>query len=130
MPAAYPQASDPQLSSDEDASMWDSEEEENPAGISMVPVVHGSSLQRPWDSVPRYFSSYTHNNKVGQYMSTPHATELQDDAKRKLFEHFIRVTGPTMSLYERHHYDVEEKDLADAEPVAGRNIWTCKSTIR
>ncbi|KAF4126757.1 Fungal Zn(2)-Cys(6) binuclear cluster domain [Geosmithia morbida] len=122
-PATYQEH---QPSSDEDGSIAESDDQGFNPGV-VAPIASGAELQRSWDSNPRSFASYTERYTLGQYMATPHATELKDDVKRKLFEHFIRVTGPTMSLYERHHFGTEEKDLADAEPVAGRNIWGCKS---
>lgn len=77
------------------------------------------------------FSRSANDAALGQYMSTPHADELKHEAKRKLFEHFMRVTGPTMSLYERHPFDPAEKMEVLTNPFTsrdtkGRNIWTGK----
>lgn len=79
------------------------------------------------------FSRSANDAALGQYMSTPHADELKNEAKRKLFEHFMRVTGPTMSLYERHPFDPAEKMEVLNNPfirrdTKGHNIWTGKIT--
>lgn len=76
----------------------------------------------------RSFSQFASSNAVSEYMSTP-GSELEDKAKRDIFEHFMRVTGPSMSLYERHPFDASEQQVADSIPGSGTNIWSCEFNL-
>jgi hypothetical protein len=76
---------------------------------------------------PRFYADYAQSTAIGEYMRSPHATELRDDAKRQLFEHFMRVTGPTMSLYERHPFDPQERQWTSAD--RGNSAWECTSFV-
>lgn len=119
--------------SDEDASIADSDDEGgHHHGNQLMHVFQGLSRRDYHYSGPSAFSRSANDAALGQYMSTPHADELKSEAKRKLFEHFMRVTGPTMSLYERHPFDPAEKaEVINNSSYApretkGNNIWTRK----
>lgn len=125
-PSSHPQAHEQHQTSDEDASMYDSSDgEERSSRALMAPVFSGIFGHDARDATFRTFSSFAHSDAVGQYMTSPHATELRDDAKRKLFEHFMRVTGPTMSLYERRPFDPANDGIGSSIAGATSNIWSC-----
>lgn len=130
---AYPQAtpnfqqqpcSDIRANSDSDASYPDSDEGEMPSKVLMAPVVRQMNCVEPRTAAVRTFASLSLNNVVGEYMDSPYATELKDSAKRQLFEHFIRVTGPSISLYERHPYDFLENISDEMMANGGTSLWT------
>lgn len=127
MPAGHPQPGFYE-SSDEEASIADSDDGEQTSKALMAPAVMGIHVHDARDVSLRSFSTFARNDALGEYMSSPHATELRDDAKRKLFEHFMRVTGPTMSLYERHPFDPAEREMADPRSDGRSNIWSCEAT--
>ena len=112
---------------DEEASMGDSGDGEQTSRSLMTPVFMGIYGHNSRDVSLGPFSTFARNDAVGEYRSSPLASELKDDVKRKLFEHFMRVTGPTMSLYERHFFDRAERNMTNDE---GRNIWSCETRIR
>lgn len=103
-----------------------SDDEEVNSRALMTRVLSGLRGQSARDVSLRSFSSYARSDMLSEYMSSPHASELKDDAKRKLFEHFMRVTGPSMSLYERHPFDPAEKEVSGTLG-GGSNIWSCKN---
>lgn len=117
--------------SDEDASIADSDDEDGQhQGNQLMHVFRGLNRRDYHYGGPSPFSRSANDAALGQYMSTPHADELKSEAKRKLFEHFMRVTGPTMSLYERHPFDPAEKaevvNSSSSTPreTKGSNIWS------
>lgn len=116
---------------DEDASMSESDDGEQASKSLMVPVVKAIHAWDSRDASLRSFSTFARNDALGEYMSSPNISELKDHAKRKLFEQFMRVTGPTMSLYERHPFDPAERRVADSNSGADEksNIWSCETTL-
>lgn len=112
--------------SDEETSMVDSDDVEQDLSSLISPIFMGLYGHNSRDVSLRSFSTFARNDTVGEYMNSPYASELKDDAKRKLFEHFMRVTGPTMSLYERHFFEPTERNVTGDR---GGNIWSCESRI-
>lgn len=111
-------------SEDEDASLADSDDE---AGKESALVFPSASLLPLFGDRPTSLRSFTGNSQsqmVADYMNYPHIAELRDEAKRQIFHHFIKVTGPSMSLYERHPFDPSEREAADADS-GSNNIWSC-----
>jgi hypothetical protein len=116
---------------DEDASMSESDDGEQASKSLMAPVIKAMHAWDARDASLRSFSTFARSDALGEYMSSPNISELKDHAKRKLFEQFMRVTGPTMSLYERHPFDPAERQMADSDSGAdeGSNIWSCETTL-
>ena len=116
---------------DEDASMSESDDGEHASKSLMAPVIKAMHAWDSRDASLRSFSTFARSGTLGEYMSSPNVSELKDHAKRKLFEHFMRVTGPSISLYERHPFDPAERQMADSDSGAdeGRNIWSCETTL-
>ncbi|CAG9937153.1 unnamed protein product [Clonostachys rosea f. rosea IK726] len=110
-------------SEDEDASLADSDDE---AGKESALVFPSASLLPLFGDRATSLRSFTGNSQsqmVADYMNYPHIAELRDQAKRQIFHHFIKVTGPSMSLYERHPFDPSERDAADVDS-GSNNIWS------
>jgi hypothetical protein len=64
---------------------------------------------------------------VTEYLNSPNLSELRNRESRQIFEHFMRVTGPSMSLYERHPFDNSERELSALNP--GSNMWSCEYAV-
>ena len=116
-------------SSDEEASMPDSDDGELPSKTLMAPVVRNIRNPASRHAGVRKFVSFNRNDVVGEYMDSPYATDLKDGAKRRLFEHFIRITGPSISLYERHSCDSPERISNGTVPGGNSNIWSCERIL-
>lgn len=113
-------------SDDEEAWFEDSDDEHLSSLALVAPVVQRLYTPGPRDTSMHSFSEFASSNAVSEYMSSPGLSELKDQAKREIFEHFMRVTGPSMSLYERHPFDSSEQEVADSVPASGTTIWSCK----
>ncbi|TDZ65147.1 hypothetical protein CTRI78_v003651 [Colletotrichum trifolii] len=115
--------------SDDDASMADSEDAFD--GLMAEGSAYGQLVQTrssgPWEGYgtkPRSFSAFADEYTLTSYIPTPNNSPLNDDRTAALFWHFISVTGPSMSLYERHPFDHAKLMNNYSVPKAGHNIWT------
>lgn len=76
----------------------------------------------------RTFSAYAEGHTLTSYIPTATQSGLTDPQTLAVFRHFIYVTGPSMSLYERHPFDHSKVSPDIPIPQSGQNIWTCKWT--
>lgn len=74
----------------------------------------------------RTFSAYAEGHTLTSYIPTPSLSGLSDPQTLSVFRHFIYVTGPSMSLYERHPFDHSKVSPDVPIPQSGQNIWTCE----
>ena len=108
---------------DDDTSMIESDDEIPDSRDLLMPIV------QKWDpsgTQMRAFSTFAHSNAVSEYMHSPHTTELKDSGMKTVFMHFVNVTGPSMSLYERHPFDNSAQEQAGPDENDGFNLWSCK----
>jgi len=54
---------------------------------------------------------------------------LNDPHTAAIFWYFVNMTGPSMSLYERHPFDPSPMFQGAPVPKARRHIWTCKRLL-
>ncbi|OLN95538.1 putative transcriptional regulatory protein C15D4.02-like protein 1 [Colletotrichum chlorophyti] len=115
--------------SDDDISMPDSEDATG--DLMGEESAYGQLVQSrndgPWDGFGtrvRTFSAFAEETILTSYIPTPNTSPLNDDRTAALFWHFINVTGPSMSLYERHPFDHSKLSNNQSVPKAGHNIWT------
>lgn len=117
--------------SDEDASMPDSDDAVEDVMIedSAYGQLVYSRNDGPWDvygTKMRSFSAFADETILTSYIPTPNLSPLNDERTAALFWHFVNVTAPSMSLYERHPFDHSKLSNNQTVPKAGHNIWTCK----
>ncbi|GKT59116.1 C6 finger domain-containing protein [Colletotrichum tofieldiae] len=117
------------LYSDDDASMPDSDDafEDVMGEESAYGQLVQSRNDGPWDGFGtkmRSFSAFADETILTSYIPTPNNSPLNDERTAALFWHFINVTGPSMSLYERHPFDHSKLSNNHSVPKAGHNIWT------
>lgn len=114
--------------SDEDTSMGESDDEYGVVGRDSA---YGALIQSHRDghleglgTNMRSFSAFAHHDILTSYI--PHSTNspLNDKKVAALFWHFVQVTGPSMSLYERHPFDHNDRPLVGNATAANQNIWT------
>lgn len=79
----------------------------------------------PHGTLPRYFMP-THSS-MATYDPEPSHSPLNDEHVRAVFSHFIRVTGPAISLYERHSFEPGTVVGGQQLPRSQRHIWSCTS---
>ncbi|KAK1594372.1 uncharacterized protein LY79DRAFT_668659 [Colletotrichum navitas] len=117
------------LYSEDDESMPDSDDafEDAMGEESAYGQLVQSRNDGPWDGFGtrmRTFSSFADEAILTSYIPTPNHSPLNDERTAALFWHFINVTGPSMSLYERHPFDHSKLANNYSVPKAGHNIWT------
>lgn len=66
------------------------------------------------------------DNLLSSYTTTQGDSPLNDPQAASVFKHFISVTGPSMSLYERHPYDPSAVFQDSQLPKSRRHIWSCE----
>ncbi|SPO05939.1 related to UPC2 - regulatory protein involved in control of sterol uptake [Cephalotrichum gorgonifer] len=76
------------------------------------------------DTRMRTFSAYAQGNILTTYTPSAKQSGLTDAQTLAVFRHFIYVTGPSMSLYERHPFDHSKVSSEIPIPQSGQNIWT------
>lgn len=122
---------------DDDASMGDSDDE-------LVPVVQqgqmnldevGLVVSRRLDQSSSFFDTQTRtfsffapdaDHFLSVYEPSPESSPLNDKQIASVFWHFINVTGPSISLYERHPVDPSPLFQGQPVPRSRQHIWTCK----
>jgi hypothetical protein len=65
-------------------------------------------------------------NMLATYTPSPQSLPLNDSMTARLFCHFINVTGPTMSMFERHPANPSLIFQGQPVPKSQQHIWTCK----
>ncbi|RYO94110.1 hypothetical protein DL763_004178 [Monosporascus cannonballus] len=124
---------------DDDASIPDSDDD-------LVPVMQGSHLaldevglivsrrlDQPsniFETQARTFSFFAADNFLAAYEPSPTSSPLNDTETASVFWHFINVTGPSISLYERHPVDPSTLFRGQPVPKSRQHIWTCRPARR
>ncbi|RXG48675.1 hypothetical protein VDGE_08992 [Verticillium dahliae] len=115
--------------SDEDASMGESEDEfEALPRESTYGTLVQSHMDGPLDGFGtemRTFTAFANDETLTSYIPQAINSPLNDSKTAALFWHFVNVTGPSMSLYERHPFDHKEKMMGNHQaPNSNHSIWT------
>jgi hypothetical protein len=128
---------DPYDVSDEDVDMdeyendgaWqgqlqDSHLQNNNLGI----VVALQARQESHDLRVRSITSFIDRpNMLATYTPSPQSSPLNDSMTARLFCHFIHVTAPSISMFERHPANPSLIFQGQPVPKAQQHVWTCKS---
>jgi hypothetical protein len=115
---------------EDDASMGESDDDTQDPRQVLGPVM--KQFNGTWDTNGtrvRTFSTFAQSNILSDYTASARITELMDPVMLQIFMHFIQVTGPSMSLYERHPFDHTGENSFDPTPKGANNLWSCKSRI-
>ncbi|KAM6533718.1 hypothetical protein FALCPG4_006677 [Fusarium falciforme] len=110
---------------EDDASMGESDDETRDPREVLGPVM--KHFNGTWDSNGtrvRAFSTFAQCNILSDYTATARISELKDPRMLAIFMHFIQVTGPSMSLYERHPFDHTGENSFEATPKGANNLWS------
>ncbi|KAM0344194.1 hypothetical protein ACHAPU_007720 [Fusarium lateritium] len=110
---------------EDDASMGESDDDTQDPRQVLGPVM--KQFNGTWDTNGtrvRTFSTFAQCNILSDYTASARITELKDPAMLQIFMHFIQVTGPSMSLYERHPFDHTGENSFDPTPKGANNLWS------
>ncbi|QUC16986.1 uncharacterized protein UV8b_01227 [Ustilaginoidea virens] len=72
----------------------------------------------------RTFSAFAQNYALSEYMDYAHSSELRRHDMQTIFMHFVSVTGPTMSLYERDPASLASGARFDGDATLDNNLWS------
>jgi hypothetical protein len=120
---------------DDEASMVDSDDEPLPDTHleHLESNEHGIQVARRLESSLdthgirlRSFSMPGVGNVLDTYVPSSANSPLNDPHTAAIFWYFVNMTGPSMSLYERHPFDPSPMFQGGPVPKARRHIWTCK----
>ena len=141
LPAEHPQASyivpaaeDEYWYSDDDASMGESDDEfgaeQHAANLASndLGVLVARRLHAPFDmygTQVRSFHTFADDNILATYIPSSTNSPLNDAQTAAIFWYFVNVTGPSMSLYERHPFDPSPMFQGEPVPKTKQHIWTC-----
>lgn len=123
----------------------DGEVDERAAGFEMENMDPGESMRKrstfgalidgrlvPHNEIHetrmRTFSAYARGTTLATYVPASGHVLPTDPQTMAVFRHFVFVTGPSMSLYERHPFDHSKVSPEQLVPQVNQNIWTCKWT--
>ncbi|KAI0161666.1 hypothetical protein GGR52DRAFT_133325 [Hypoxylon sp. FL1284] len=113
----------------EDASMCESDDvsiNERRASLDFREL-GVAAFQGPYDmfgTETRTFSSFAPESFLVTYEPSPVNSPLNDRKIAAVFWHFVNVTGPSISLYERHPHDPTPIFAGQPIPKARQHIWT------
>jgi hypothetical protein len=103
----------------------DSHLRDNDLGIQVVEALEsGRSFQ---DAHPRSIIDFIDRpNILATYVPSPQSTPLSDPVTARIFCHFVNVTAPCMSMFERHPANPSLIFQGRPIPASQQHIWTCK----
>jgi hypothetical protein len=130
---------DPYDVSDEDIAMeeyeyvedgtWQGDVQENHLKNNDLGIVVAlQARQENLDLRLRSFTSFIDRpNMLATYIPSHQSSPLNDSLTARIFCHFINVTGPSISMFERH--PANPSLIFQGQPVSKtqQHIWTCKS---
>lgn len=73
----------------------------------------------------RIYPFYASPDIVATYEPSPANSPLNNEQIAEVFRHFVHVTGPSISLYERHPVDPSPFLRGRQIPKSRRHIWAC-----
>jgi len=125
---------DPFDVSDEDADMeeyddyddWqglDSHLRNNDLGIAVAVQAGQGNRDLSFRSITSFIDR---PNMLATYAPSSRSSPLNDRMTARIFCHFINVTGPTISLFERHPANPSLVFQGNPVPKSQQHIWTCK----
>lgn len=77
----------------------------------------------------RTYRSYLESpNVLTTYQPSARTSPLNDSTAARIFYHFVHVTGPSISLYERHPANPSLMFQGRPVPRSQQHIWACKRT--
>lgn len=80
-----------------------------------------------YDARVRTFTGFVDaNNVLDTYSPSSTNSPLNDTQTASVFWYFVNVTGPSISLYERHPFDPSPMFQGQPVPKERRHIWTCE----
>ncbi|KAK7927949.1 hypothetical protein PG985_004947 [Apiospora marii] len=120
---------------DDDALMGDSDEEgpisrhDSARKLKQLGLIAAKRASNRFDmfgTKPRTFSGYADAGVLVSYEPDPSTSPLNDPNVAAVFWHFVNVTGPSISIYERHSIDLSLANIPGQNVQTRQHIWAYK----
>lgn len=80
---------------------------------------------------PRTYHSFLDRpNVLTTYQPSAQTSPLNDSTAARIFHHFVNVTGPSISVYERHPANPSLLFQGHPVPKSQQHIWACKYILK
>ncbi|KAH9829067.1 Fungal specific transcription factor domain [Teratosphaeria destructans] len=86
-------------------------------------ILHGNHIPVEELQMRRY-DTFIYNNMLDTYNVEEHASPLRNPATARVFAHFIAVTGPSLSIFERHPRNTSVLFTEGTIPFSQQGLWT------
>ncbi|KAH7328181.1 hypothetical protein B0I35DRAFT_10834 [Stachybotrys elegans] len=110
---------------DEDDSSLESEDEEYDPTYTAPPTT--TKFLGSWSGISFRAAGavpQTQTRVLTEYMNSLHTSDLREPRTRGIFMHFIAVTGPCMSMYERQEFEPSIQMQPAPGNAVGRSLWS------
>lgn len=112
-----------------ESSDWQEDNQQdhlNRNDIGIVVAMHAS--QDNQGIALRTFTTHIEtSDMLAHYIPSSQATPMRDPVTARIFCHFVNVTGPSMSIFERHPANPSLMFQGATVPRSQQHIWACKS---
>lgn len=86
-------------------------------------ILNGNHISIPELQMRRY-DTFIQNGMLDHYRVEEHANPLRNPATARVFAHFIAVTGPSLSIFERHRRNTSVLFTEGHVPTSQQGLWT------
>jgi len=86
-------------------------------------ILHGHHISIA-DLQLRQYDTFINDGILDNYNLEEHANPLRNPATARVFLHFIAVTGPSLSIFERHPRNTSLLFTPGAIPFSQQGLWT------
>lgn len=86
-------------------------------------ILHGNHITIQELQTRRY-DTFLYNGMLDHYRVEEHANPLRNPATARVFAHFISVTGPSLSIFERHPRNTSVLFTEGHIPFSQQGLWT------
>src|SRR6202012_5422050 len=76
------------------------------------------------DLQTRRYDTFIYDGILTRYKAEEVASPLRNPATARVFAHFISVTGPSLSIYERHPRNTSVLFTEGQVPLSQQGLWT------
>ncbi|EMC93489.1 hypothetical protein BAUCODRAFT_243073 [Baudoinia panamericana UAMH 10762] len=86
-------------------------------------ILHGNHISIQ-DMQTRRYDTFLYDGMLDVYRVEEHANPLKNAATARVFAHFISVTGPSLSIFERHPRNTSVLFTQGPIPFSQQGLWT------
>lgn len=124
--ADMPDYEDCDTSSDDDMAERDqhgqyAQRHDSQVALGRILGVHGLNSH---DEQRRRYDTFIYAGFMDQYVVKQVANVIKDDSTKRVFAHFIAVTGPSLSIFQRHHCNTSAIFSDSSVPPSQQGLWT------